>query len=81
MTDAPPPPAAWLAVIYGHENRRMPLAMGQDQTQAFDEAMRKFAGTTTSMQSHYRERIRFVRLDADEASEHAEFFAAPWEKV
>lgn len=79
MSGAQATPAAWLAVVYGHEGRILPMAMGESRQHAHAIAMRQFAGTTAHMQAHYAERIRYRALDADEASEMAEWFAAPWQ--
>lgn len=70
--------AGWLAVVFGHEGKPLPMAWGETPAAAHAQAMMQYAGTSPTLQAHYRERIQLLPLTADEASEWAEWFAAPW---
>jgi hypothetical protein len=61
--------AGSLAVVFGHESRALPMAWGETPEAAEAEAMRQYAGTSPTLQAHYRERIVLIGLTADEASE------------
>ena len=71
--------AGTLALVFGHESRPMPMAYGDTPAEAHARAMHQYAGTSPTLQAHYRERIVLISLTADEASEWAEYFAAPWD--
>lgn len=71
--------AGTLAVVFGHESRPLPMAWGTTWEEAHARAMAQYAGTSPTLQQHYRERIVLTPLTADEASEWAEWFDAPWE--
>jgi hypothetical protein len=76
-----PQPTDWLAVVFGHEGKPLPMALAGDRHDAIARAMRQYAGTSPTLQAHYRERIVLIGVSPDEASELAEFFAAPWESA
>jgi hypothetical protein len=72
-------PAGFLAIVFGHEGRPLPMALGASRKEARALGMRQFAGCSAGLRSHYAQRMRTIGLDADEASAWAEWMAAPWD--
>lgn len=72
------PAAAYLAVVYGHEGRRMPWAIGDTREAACAIAMRQAAGVSPTLQAHYAERLRTLPLTAEQADAWRAWFALEW---
>lgn len=68
--------SAWLCYMLARDGRHLPMAMGATWDNAGRVAVRQFAGVDAPMRRRMVAQLRYAPLDADDASEVAEWFAA-----
>ena len=77
MSDSPTFRAAsWLCFMLARDGRHLPMALGETWEAALAAGRHQLAGVGPGTRARMVERFRFAPLDADAASEMAEWFAA-----
>jgi hypothetical protein len=69
---------AWMAYMDNPHAGRLPYGWGLSIAEAIAAARHQWAGASAALQRHFEERLQLRGMDEDEASEMAEWFAAPW---